>query len=122
LDAAPVMGRLDRRQVEMVSLFSKLRDRAPLLGVVQSWFASISFAELASVEPKEQAAITTFYELLGDLRWYLQYTEDMPLQVGQRVSQFHRELIVSHRTLTACIGPPEAEGAPVVEVKVVRHG
>jgi hypothetical protein len=120
VDAATVMGRLGKRQAEMVRLFSRLRDRSPLLEVVQSWFASISFKELACLEPREQKAIVTFYEHLADLRWYLQYTEDMPLQVGTHVTQFARELATAHRVLTEQIGPPDAEGAEVIEAHVVR--
>jgi hypothetical protein len=71
VDAATVMARLVKRQAEMVRLFSRLRDRSPLLEVVQSWFQSIKFSELACLEPREQKAITAFYERLADLRWYL---------------------------------------------------
>src|SRR5690348_8243239 len=107
------MSRLGKRHAEMVRLFSRLRDRSPLLEVVQSWFQSITFTELACLERKEQRAVVEFYERLADLRWYLQYTEDMPLQVGQHVTQFVRELTSGHRTLTVAIGPPDVEGAEV---------
>ena len=120
LDAQTVMRRLGARQAEMVALFSRLRDRSPLLDAVRSWFTSISFTELSAIEPPEQRAVIDFYELLGDLRWYLDYTEDMPLQVGQRVTQFVRELQVSHRKRTEAIGPPDARGAVVVEAQVLR--
>jgi hypothetical protein len=121
LDAQTVMTRLGKRQTEMVSLFSRLRDRSPLLDVVHSWFETISFSELSAIEPAEQRAVTEFYELLGDLRWYLDYTEDMPLQVAQRVTKFVRELVAMHRKLTAAIGPADAEGAAVVTAEVVRR-
>jgi hypothetical protein len=120
VDAATVMSRLGKRHAEMVRLFSRLRDRSPLLEVVQSWFQSITFGELACLEPREQRAITAFYEHLADLRWYLQYTEDMPLQVGTHVTQFVRELAAAHRALTEQIGPPDAEAAEVIEVRVVK--
>ncbi|MBK7863246.1 MAG: hypothetical protein IPJ65_32500 [Archangiaceae bacterium] len=120
LDGAKVMKRLQSRQTEMVRLFSRLRDRSPLLEVVDSWFQSITFTELSALDPHEQRAVTTFYELLGELRWYLQYTEDMPLQVQQRVTKFVHELRAAHRALTSVIGPPDGEGTPVVEAQVVR--
>ena len=120
VDTATVMQRLANRQVEMVRLFSRLRDRNPLLEVVHSWFQTITFTELAAIEPHEQQAVNVFYELLGDLRWYLQYTEDMPLQVQQRVTKFVLELRAAHRTLTEVIGPAEAEGAEVIEARVLR--
>jgi hypothetical protein len=121
VDATNVMARLRGRQVEMVSLFSRMRDRSPLLGVIHSWFHSITFGDLVKVEPAEQRAINQFYELLGEVRWYLQYTEDMPLQVQKRVTLFMRQLETKYRRLIEVIGPPDAEGAPVVEATVVEH-
>ena len=114
------MKRLATRQTEMVRLFSRLRDRSPLLDVVHSWFQTITFTELAAIEPHEQKAVNVFFDLLGDLRWYLQYTEDMPLQVQQRVVKFVLELRAAHRVLTEVIGPVDAEGAEVIEAKVLR--
>src|SRR5438105_883661 len=103
------MKRLGVRQAEMVRLFSRLRDRSPLLEVVDSWFLTISFSELASLEPHEQKAVNAFYDLLGDLRWYMQYTEDMPLQVQQRVVKFATELRTAHQALTDVIGPADGQ-------------
>lgn len=120
VDTATVMKRLERRQTEMVRLFSRLRDRNPLLEVIDSWFQTITFTELAAIEPHEQKAVNVFYELLGELRWYLQYTEDMPLQVQQRVTKFVHELRAAHRILTEIIGPADAQGAEVIEARVLR--
>ena len=119
LDAANVMTRLTARYEVMVTLFSRLRDRNPMLQSVNSWFLSIAFADLAALEPFEQNAINQFYSLLGELRWYLQYTEDMPALVRQKVSNFVRRLETAHVKLTQVIGPPDAAGAPVVEGVVV---
>jgi hypothetical protein len=120
VDTATVMKRLATRHTEMVRLFSRLRDRSPLLEVVHSWFQTISFTELASIEPHEQKAVNAFYELLSELRWYLQYTEDMPLQVQQRVVKFLHELRAAHQALTLVIGPADGEGAEVIEARVLR--
>ncbi len=119
VDAANVMRRLRARQGEMVKLFSRLRDRGPLLGVIHSWYWSITFAELKVVEPFEQKAINEFYEMLGELRWYLQYTEDMPVQVALRITTLARQLEGFYRRLVEAIGPPDGEGAPVVDAEVV---
>ena len=120
LDAANVMRRLDQRLPEMVALFSRLRDRAPMLQTVHSWFTTADFADLALLEPAEQQAVNAFYEELGELRWYLQYTEDMPALVRQKVTNFVRRLEEAHMKLTQIIGPPDADGAPVVEAVVVE--
>ena len=119
LDASNVMGRLARRREEMVSLFSRLRDRGPLLAAIDSWFTTATFAELAALSPEEQAAVSQFYELLGELRWYARYTEDMPLQVQQKVDRLAGELGERHRVLLAVLGSPGGSGQ-VVEVSPVR--
>lgn len=120
LDAANVMKRLTARSEEMISLFSRLRDRGPMLETVKSWFGTVTFAELALLDPPEQREVNAFYELLGEVRWYLQYTEEMPTQLRARIGQFMGQLEESYRALTAVIGPPDAEGAPVVDAEVVR--
>lgn len=121
LDARTVVQRLAARQGEMVALFSRLRDRGPLVGVVHSLFQTVSFPDLAQLEPTEQRAVIDFYEHLAALRWYLQYTEDMPLQLQQRINLEQRVLTERHATLEAVLGAPEAQGAPVVEGTVARR-
>ena len=118
LDAANVVRRLNLRRMEMVSLFSRLRDRTPLLMSIDSWFSSISFGDLALLEPGEQRAVNQFYECLAELRWYLMYTEDMPLQVQRRVDARAGDLEAHHRLLMAVLATPRAKGS-VVEVPVV---
>ncbi|MEN9798390.1 MAG: hypothetical protein RL653_2086 [Pseudomonadota bacterium] len=120
LDAANVMVRLRARNDEMVSLFSRLRDRGPLLDTVRCWFTSIAFGELCLLSPAEQLAANGFYELLGEVRWYLQYTEDMPGTVQQRLATFLRRLEERHLVLVAALGPPDASGAPVVNAEIIR--
>jgi hypothetical protein len=122
LDAANVMARLAARQDEMVSLFSRLRNREPLLEPLQSWFTSIAFGELVALAPAEQRAANTFYEQLGQVRWYLRYTEDMPGQVQLKLSALLRQLESAHAQLVAALGPPDSTGAPVVNAEVVPAG
>jgi len=119
LEAAAVMQRLSTRQEEMVRLFSRHRSRDPLMDATRSHFDSVAFGELALLEPFEQRAVMAFSELLGELRWYLRYTEDMPVQVRQAVALFVRRLEVGHRALTDAIGKPESDGEAVVEAEVV---
>ncbi len=121
LDAARVMARLEKRQGEVVTLFSRLRDREPLLAMVHSWFGTATFAELATLEPFEQAAAHAFHDLLDELRWYLTYTEDMPLTVQSTLDQLVRRLEEAHRVLVTHIGPPSGRGAPVVDAEVVAR-
>lgn len=110
LDARNVVARLERRLVEMVGLFSRLRDRAPLLEAVKSWFPGVSFGQLALLEPEEQRAVDAFYRVVEDLRWYLEYTEDMPLQLERTIGLLFRGIVESHASLVGVVGRPEDDG------------
>ena len=119
LDAANVLTRIVSRQHEMVGLFSRLRDRSPMLEAIRSSFLTITFSDLAELSVVEQKSVNAFYELLDELRWYLQYTEDMPTQVLLKIATFVGKLETSHRALSLVIGPASADGAPVVEAEVI---
>jgi hypothetical protein len=119
LDSANLMARLSKRNDAMVSLFSRLRDRTPMLQTVHSWFLTVDFSEMVALEPFEQNAVNQFYAQVSELRWYLQYTEDMPALVRQKTTAFVLRLQQAHLRLTQVIGPPDADGAPVVEGEVV---
>lgn len=121
VDSANVIHRLVSRQQEMVALFSRRRDRTPMTEAVHSWFLSITFGELSLLPPAEQKAVSLFYELLDELRWYLQYTEDMPTQVLTKVALYVGRLETSHRQLVAAIGPSTADGIAVVEARAVKR-
>lgn len=121
IDSHNLMTRLAARQDSMVGLFSRLRDREPMLTVLDTWFDTITFSELSTLDPAEQKSVNRFYELLSEVRWYLAYTEDMPGQVQTRLNGFSRRLEAAYRELVAVIGPPEADGARVVDVKVVSR-
>jgi len=107
------MTRLAARHDAMVQRFSRHRDRAALVEPLTTWFSTITFSQLAALEPREQKAVSRFYESLDDLRWYLSSTEDMPNQVTLSLSQSMRRLESKYKELTHVIGLPEADGAPV---------
>jgi len=114
LDATNVVRRLQERREEMVTLFSQLRSRQPLLDTLDSRFSSVRFEDLVQLEPPLQAAINAFYESLEALRWYAQYTEDMPLAVRRTVVQHQRRLELALVGLLGALGVPLAGSGPVV--------
>ena len=114
------MKRILMRQDEMIALFSRMRNRTPLLETTAAWFLTIEFSDLATLAPAEQRAVNIFYGLLSELRWYLAYTEDMPGSLNEKVTLRVRQLEVSHRELVQTIGSPEADGAAVVQATAVK--
>lgn len=87
LDATLLVARLEQHQHEMLRLFSRLRDRSALLAATHTTFPSIGFESLAALSPPQQRASTAFFELVASLRWYLQYTEDMPSTLGAELER-----------------------------------
>lgn len=120
-DAANVLRRLEQRETEMVSLFSRLRDRQPMLQTIHSWFPTATFSELARLTVVEQAAVNVFYEELSQLRWYCQYTEDMPSTAHATIHSLIGRLDTAHRALTQVLGSPLTGTVQVVEVEVVER-
>ncbi|MFZ5443416.1 MAG: hypothetical protein ACOZQL_25640 [Myxococcota bacterium] len=116
LDASRVVRRLEQKQDEAVALFSRLRTREALVALCRSAFTTITFPELARLSPKEQRAAQGFHDVLDELRWYVSYTEDMPSTVKTTVSQYVRRLDELRHALNATLGPPDAEGHPVIDV------
>lgn len=104
LDAALVMSRLEQRADQVVGLFSRLRDRGPLLAITHSLGPTLAFPELAALEPPLQLVVLTFYEALARLRWYLTYTEDMPGQLSMNLVRHRRLLASAYAKLHAALG------------------
>lgn len=81
---------------------------------------SITFDTLAALPAREQKAATTFIELVAELRWYLQYTEDMPGLLGQQLERFVVRLDEGLVTLIRALGPLDADGTRVVEAEALQ--
>ena len=122
LDADAVMKRLVAKQDEAVGLFSRLRTREGMVELCRSSFTSITFSELVRLEPEEQAAVEAFHHLLGELRWYVRYTEDMPSTVKSTVTMYVVRLQELHSLLNAAIGPPESKGHRVIHIPSPPRG
>jgi hypothetical protein len=111
LEAAGLMRRLAQRSEEMISLFSRLREREPLLAPLRSPLTTMSFEHLALLEPRQQSALGHFVDELEALRWYFQYTTDMPSSAQLRLRQHRRSLEAAYQRLAEEIGPAQAPAA-----------
>lgn len=106
LDAQGVVRRLSAQLGAMIELFSRHRDRDPLLAPLRSWIPSATFAQLAELEPDEQRALGQFLEELEALRWYCRYTDDMPNTAQARLARFAGQLESAARALIDTIHLP----------------
>jgi hypothetical protein len=117
LDATTLLTRLGAHSDEMVRLFSRLRDRGPLLAATHTLWPTVGFESLATLPAVEQRAAAAFFELVGELRWYLSYTEDMPTQLRTSVAGFIERLQQACAVLIGVLGPVEADGARIVDAQ-----
>ena len=106
LDAENLMKRLRSRRAEMITLFSRRRDREVLLAALNSWFEEADASYLVHLRPEQQSALSAFYEAVAELRFYFQYTEDMPGTV-ERTTDKHIATLEGHyaRLVKAFGGP-----------------
>ena len=105
LDAQSVVRRLNAQLSAMIELFSRHRDRDPLLAPLRSWLPGATFDALAELEPDEQRATAAFLEELEALRWYCRYTNDMPNTAQQRLTRFASQLETAAERLIRAIHP-----------------
>jgi hypothetical protein len=105
LDADGLMKRLGERKDEMIAMFSRHREREPLLSPLNTWVPSATFQEIAVLAPEQQGAVARFYEELDGLRWYFRYTSDMPGTAQQIFAHHLKRLAASYQELRGAIGP-----------------
>jgi hypothetical protein len=106
LDAHGLMKRLAERKDEMIAMFSRHREREPLLTPLRSWVPSAIFQEIVLLPPEQQAAVARFYEELDSLRWYFRYTSDMPGTAQQIFGHHRKRLAEAYDGLKDTLGPP----------------
>lgn len=121
LDADALVKRLAERKDEMVAMFSRHREREPLLSPLRSWVPSASFQEIVLLSPALQAAVSGFYEELDALRWYFRYTNDMPGTAQQVFAHHLRKLEAAHARLVEALGPARVPGARSVKPRTPRR-
>jgi len=112
LDAAAVMARVEAHRDEMITLFSRHRDREPLLTPLRSLRSGAGFDDLSHLEPPQQTAVVGFYEELAALRWYFTYTDDMPGTAQRVFEQRHHRLCEAYARMVSALGAaaPSAPG------------
>ena len=103
VDSTNLVRRLEDRHHEMISAFSRLRDREALLGAMRNYGLSARFEDVAALPAEAQAAVIAFYERVDDLRWYFQFTTDMPGTLAEIFTMHRRRLKEAHEALAAAL-------------------
>lgn len=103
LDAGALVRRLDKRRPEMLSAFSRLRDREALLGATHAFGLTARFEDVSSLPAPVQDAVVHFYELADELRWYFRFTTDMPGALALRFDAHRRQLGEAYEALARAL-------------------
>ncbi len=103
LDSTNLVRRLEERHLEMVSVFSRLRDREGLVGAMRNYGLSARFEDVSVLPPAVQTAVTQFYEVVDELRWYFQFTTDMPGTLAERFAGHRKRLEEAHAVLSVAL-------------------
>lgn len=104
---------LELRQVFLLEIWSRHRDRGPFVDTVYSRWKTLAMADLALLEPEAAVACEAFYRELEELRLYFQYTQDMPTTMEDRYADALRRVAAYGALAIGLLGG--APDRPVVE-------
>lgn len=118
LEVSRIVEDLDVRRSILVELWSRQRDRGPLLETVFSRWRTLSMIDLALVDADAMLACEAFYRELDDLRLYFQFTQDMPTTLEERYNEALMRITAYGRLAVGLLGG--TPGRPLVEFEEVE--
>ena len=108
MEIARIVDDLETRQVFLIDIWGRHRDRGPFLDTMASRWPSIGFPELALLPADSLPKLDEFYRELEEFRLYMQFTEDMPVALSDAYSwQLQRIQAYAEQAVTSLGGTPE---------------
>lgn len=83
LEIARIVDDLAAREQFLIDIWGRHRERGPFLDTIFSQYKSLTFRELALLEPDSLLKVQEFYRELEDFRMYLLFTEAMPTSLAE---------------------------------------
>jgi hypothetical protein len=84
MEIGRVVEDLEVRRGFLVEVWSRHRDRGPLLDTVFTRWKTLALADLALIDAEAMIACEAFYRELDELRLYFQFTQDMPTTLDEQ--------------------------------------
>lgn len=78
LEVERIIEDLEAREVLLLEVWSRHRDRGPFLDTLHTRWRSLSLPDMATLEGDQLVALESFYRELDDLTMYFRFTQDMP--------------------------------------------
>ena len=98
-DSNSLYDRLISREKEYLKILSLKRTRSHFQELFKSHYDTIRIEELKCFSVDLINAINSFYLVVADLKWYLSYTEDMPMVVQDKIEIELKNLDKCYSTL-----------------------
>ncbi len=99
LDAKNLFNRIKWRAPEYLAEFSLKRTREHFKEIFYNRYEAVQIRELAFCSEEVIINLDQFYNLMDEMRWYLNHTQDMPNRVDDKISSYIRELETIYQTL-----------------------
>lgn len=87
LEIDRIVEDLELRREFLLDIWSRHRDRGPLLDTIFARWRTLAMSDLALVDVDAVVACEAFYRELDELRLYFMFTEDMPTTMGERYAE-----------------------------------
>lgn len=113
MEIARIVDDLEVREMFLLDMWGRHRDRGPFLDTIASRWTSLGFRELSLLDVDTVLKVEEFYRELDEFRLYMRFTEDMPASLA---SSFRWQLVrlrgYGEQAVDALGGVPER---PVLE-------
>ena len=98
-----VYNRIKERSYEAVHVFAANRTRAPFQTIFDHRYNKTNVSEIVHCSSDLIVALEKFFTEVDSIKWYLDYTQDMPGTVRGRLDQSIRELGRSYEMASVLI-------------------
>lgn len=114
MEIARIVEDLESRREFLLEVWSRHRDRGPLLDTVFSRWRTLSMADLALIDSEAIVACDAFHRDLDELRLYFQFTQDMPTTMDETYLRAAERIVATGAVAIQLLGgaPPR----PIVEL------
>ncbi len=99
LDATDLYGRLKTRLLESLTILAIKRKRDHFEALFQNKYSRLSIPELSYLDEDCLVSIHNFYQMVEELEWYLNHTEDQPQMIEDTAVRALKKIDGSFDTL-----------------------
>ena len=99
LDSTRLYEKVHGRLEDYISIFAGKRTREHFSAVFKTKYTNITITEIKVCDPDTIVALDNYYTQAEDIFWYLQYTEDMPNTLEDKVRHDVRVMSKLYNTL-----------------------